>query len=82
MLIPHDKTQNGVVIEIKQTEKQKINENDNEFRDRINSEIENALLQIDKNKYYKELIVNKMKHENIIKTAIVFAGKEPFITKQ
>ncbi len=39
-----------------------------------------ASSQIDKNKYYKELIENKIKLENIIKIPIVFAGKEPYIS--
>ena len=37
-----------------------------------------ALGQIDKNKYYKELIDNKI--SNIIKLPIIFAGKEPHIS--
>ena len=77
MLIPHDKTKNGVVIEIKQ----KINEENKKFITRINNEIKNALTQIDRNEYYKELIINKIRPENVIKLAIVFVGKEPYITK-
>jgi len=80
MLIPHDKSKNGVVIEIKQIEKQKDNESDSHFAKRINEMIERALAQIDKNQYYKELIENKIRIENIIKIPIVFAGKEPYIT--
>jgi hypothetical protein len=81
ILIPHDKTKNGIVIEIKQIEKQKENEEDKKFRERINNKIENALSQIDRNEYYTELIVNKIKPENIIKLAIVFVGKKPYINK-
>ncbi len=51
------------------------------FHKRINDEIETALAQIDRNKYYKELIINEIKPEHIIKIPIVFAGKEPYITK-
>lgn len=80
LLIPHDKSKNGVVIEIKQIEKQKTEEKIHEFSLRINKEIENAAKQIDKNKYYKELIDNKIEKSKIIKVPIVFAGKEPFIT--
>jgi len=80
MLIPHDKSSNGVVIEIKQIEKQKDNENNEDFVKRINQTIKIALSQIDKNMYYKELIDNKIEPENIIKIPIVFAGKEPYIT--
>ncbi len=82
MLIPHDKSRNGVVIEIKQIKKQRANEKENKFNKRINTAREKALTQIEKNKYYKELIISKIKPENIIKLAIVFAGKEPYVTKQ
>ena len=79
MLIPHDKSKYGVVIEIKQTEKQKENEDDEKFSKRINLNIKNALAQINKNKYYKELINNKIEYKRIIKVSIIFAGKEPYI---
>ncbi len=81
LLIPHDKSQKGVVIEIKSISKQQDKEKDNVFFTRINNEIDKALNQIDKNKYYNELILNKIKPENIIKLPIVFAGKEPFVNK-
>ena len=88
MLIPHNtstwlstgKSANGVVIEIKQIEKQQKKETHKDFDKRINEHIKLALNQIDKNKYYKELIDNKIKLENIIKIPIVFAGKEPYIS--
>jgi len=81
MLIPHDKSKNGVVIEIKQIEKQQKVEEIYEFSLRINKEIETATNQINKNKYYKELIDNKIEEDKIIKVPIVFAGKEPYILK-
>jgi len=81
LLIPHDKAKNGIVIEIKTIEKQKETESDEKFRARINNSIENAVRQIERNEYYKELIINKIKPKNIIKLAIVFAGKEPYINK-
>ncbi len=80
MLIPNDKTKNGVVIEIKQIKEQFKKENKKDLRQRINKNIETALNQINKNKYYKELIDNKIKEDNIIKVPIVFVGKEPYIT--
>ena len=80
MLIPHDKTKTGVVLEIKQIEKQKENENKDEFMKRIDNEINSALAQINRNKYYKELIDNKISINKIVKVPIVFAGKEPYIT--
>ncbi len=79
MLIPHDKSKYGVVIEIKQIEKQKKNEDDKKFNKRINRNIKNALSQIDRNKYYKELIDSKINIDKIVKVPIVFAGKEPYI---
>ncbi len=81
MLVPRDKAKNGVVIEIKSIEKQKTNENDAEFAERINKEISKALKQIDKNKYYTELLENGVKAERIIKLPIVFAGKEPYVNE-
>ena len=81
MLIPHDKNKNGIVLEIKQIEKQKTNEKNEKFKERINNKIDEALTQIEKNEYHTELITNKIKLENIIKLAIVFAGKEPYILK-
>ena len=77
MLIPHDKTKYGIVIEIKQITREK-GEKDEIFNKRINSKIKEAQAQIDNNKYFKELDANKV--VNIIKLPIVFAGKEPFIT--
>ena len=77
MLIPHDKTKFGIVIEIKQIARGE-KENDNSFTKRIDNKIREAYNQIDKNKYYKELIDNKVL--KIIKLPIVFAGKEPFIS--
>ena len=89
MLIPQDKTnistslnaKNGIVIEIKQIEKQKENEDDKKFSERVNNKIDDAMSQIDRNEYYAELIVNQIKPENIIKLAIVFVGKKPYINK-
>ena len=81
MLIPHDKTKNGVVIEIKQILKQQENENNIDFVKRINKQIETAKNQITRNKYCKELIDNKISEENIVKVPIVFAGKEPYVTQ-
>ena len=72
--------QHGVVIEIKQIEKQKDKEGNAVFFNRINETIKLALSQINKNKYYKELIDNKINVDKIIKIPIIFAGKEPYIT--
>jgi len=76
MLIPHDKTKYGIVIEIKQIHKID-NEKEEDKNNRINTKIIEAANQIENNKYYKELIDNKI--ERIIKLPIVFVGKEPYI---
>ncbi len=81
MLIPNGKTVNGIVIEIKSVEKRKPKEDDSQFIDRINKSIDKALKQIEVNKYYSELVENNIKAENIVKIAIIFAGKEPYIRK-
>ena len=83
MLIPRGTApmQNGVVIEIKSTEKQKENETAENFGQRINREIDHALQQIEQKRYYKELIDHKIKPEKILRIPIVFAGKEPYINK-
>ncbi len=78
LLIPFDKTKFGIVIEFKQIKK-RHNEEDKDFRERIDTSIEKARDQIDENQYYKELLVNKIEEKNIIKLAIVFAGKEPYM---
>jgi hypothetical protein len=72
MLIPHDKTKYAVVIEIKQIASTMGHAP-------LNNEIKNALSQINKNKYYKELIDNKIEHNKIVKVPIVFVGKEPYV---
>ncbi len=79
MLIPHDKTANGIVIEIKSVAKQKKRETQKQFTDGINKETNKALKQIEANKYYAELLENNIKPENITKLAIIFAGKQPFV---
>ena len=81
MLIPHDKSKTGVVIEIKQIDKQQEKESNNDFVERINEEIKIAVNQIDRNKYYKELVDNKIEIAKIIKVPVVFAGKEPYINQ-
>jgi len=77
MLIPHDKTKYGVVIEIKQISKVENEDHDNLCK-RINSKIKEAQNQIESNNYYKELVDHKV--NNIIKLPIVFVGKEPHIS--
>ncbi len=80
MLIPNDKTAYGIVIEIKNIKKRGTAEEAKTFIKRVNNEIKSALAQIETNKYYAELRENKIEPEKIIKIAIIFAGKEPYIT--
>ena len=77
LLIPHDKNKYGIVIEIKQIVRDSKDDNET-FNNKIDDKIREAKKQIDKNKYYMELIDNKI--SKIIKLPIVFAGKEPYIT--
>jgi len=77
MLIPHDRTKYGVVIEIKQMNRDK-NDDDESFIKKIDHKITEAKNQIELNQYYLELIDCKI--EKIIKLPIVFAGKVPYIT--
>ena len=76
MLIPHDKTRYGVIIKIKQIKRGK-GETDAAFFKKINKQLSQALNQIERNKYYKELLAHKI--DKIIKLPIVFAGKEPYM---
>jgi hypothetical protein len=77
LLIPHDKTKFGIVIEIKQITRNK-KDNPATFNLKIDNKLKEAKAQIDKNEYYMELIDHKI--SKIIKLPIVFAGKEPYIT--
>ena len=77
MLMPHDKSRHGVVIEIKRMEGRKKKETEKAFSERINTTLAEAAQQIEQKKYYEELLAHKV--EKIIQLPIVFAGKEPFV---
>jgi hypothetical protein len=81
MLIPYNKNKNGIIIEIKSIEKQQENEDNKAFAQRINQEIDLALHQIEKKEYFKELLAHQITSDKIIRLAIVFAGKVPYINK-
>jgi hypothetical protein len=81
VLIPLNQKNNGIIIEIKYIENQQKNETYEKFVKRINNKIDEALEQIDRKKYYKELVVHKIELGKIKRVPIVFAGKEPYITK-
>ena len=67
LLLPRNNNDYGIIIEIKQLKK-------NASADRIKVELSDALKQITKNKYYKELVAHKV--QNRIEMAMVFVGKE------
>ncbi len=83
MLIPRNKDRHktGVVIEVKRIEKQLKGEENQDFHNRINQELSKAKNQINKNKYSQDLIDFGIHEENIVKVAIVFAGKEPYVNE-
>lgn len=67
LLLPKDITQYGIIIEIKQIEK-------NVSKTRIATELAGALAQITNNKYHRELLSNSA--DKRIEMAMVFVGKE------
>jgi len=72
MIIPHDLTQTGYVIEFKAVDKE-----DNET---VNTAAAAALAQIEEKKYQTELIERGI--ENIKKLAVVFSGKEVYVKER
>lgn len=78
LMIPHDKSKNGVVIEIKTLDKKK-RESEKKLNERIQKELQVAAEQIKTNEYYKELVDHKV--TNIIQLPIVFVGKNSYIGK-
>ncbi len=76
LLMPHDKTQYGAVIEIKQLPRKK-KETKAALTKRINKALTKALGQIEEKEYYKQLEANKI--SKIIKLPIVFVGKKAYV---
>jgi hypothetical protein len=72
MIIPHDLTQTGYVIEFKTVDKE-----DNET---VDTAVAAALAQIKEKKYDTELIERGI--ENIKKLAVVFSGKEVYVKER
>ena len=70
MLPRNDKSKYGVVIEVKAMEKDST-------QNQIDTQLGDALKQINKNQYYKELIEHQI--EKRIEIAMVFVGKEIYI---
>lgn len=77
MIMPHDKTRYGVVIEIKRIEGRKEKETEEAFAKRVNGTLAEAARQIEQKKYYQELLAHQV--EKVIQLPIVFAWKEPFV---
>lgn len=67
MVIPHDPTRVGYVIEFKKTRKNET----------VESAVKSALQQIEAKQYETELKERGIKH--IKKLAIAFSGKEVFV---
>jgi hypothetical protein len=67
MVIPHDPTRIGYIIEFKKTRKNET----------VESAIKSALQQIEEKKYETELVERGIKH--IKKLAFAFSGKEVFV---
>lgn len=70
LLLPRKNYEYGIIIEIKQLDK-------DASKKRIDVEIADALKQIQKNKYHKELIAHKI--NNRIEMAMVFVGKMVYL---
>ncbi len=81
VLIPRNTENYGIIIEIKQIKNQQETEKKKDFIDRINNKIDEALEQIERKKYYKTLLAHRIELDKIKRVPIVFAGKEPYITK-
>ena len=73
-------SQNGIIIEIKHIKNRQKNENKEDFIERINNKIDEALEQIERKKYYQELLDHNIQLDKIKRIPIVFVGKEPYIT--
>jgi hypothetical protein len=72
---------NGIILEIKHIENQQETENADDFANRINEKIDEALEQIERKKYYKTLLAHKIELDKIKRVPMVFAGKESYILK-
>ncbi len=81
VLIPRNIKNNGIIIEIKQTNNKGETETSEKFTKRINDKIDEALEQIERKQYYKTLLTHRIELDKIIRVPIVFVGKEPYITK-
>jgi hypothetical protein len=76
MLIPHDRSKYGVVMEIKQIRREEGDDAE-AFRKKVNAKLAEAAGQIEQNQYHKELLAHRV--SRIISLPVVFAGKEPFV---
>ncbi len=81
LLIPRLTTKNAIIIEFKKAEGQAEKEDYETFINRINAEIDSALQQIERKRYYSELLTYKIDLSQIVRVPIIFAGKEPYVRK-
>lgn len=70
LLLPKEKTLYGIIIEVKTMAKDATEK-------QINTKLKKALGQIEKNEYYKELIIHNIPKR--IEIAMVFVGKKVYI---
>lgn len=79
LLLPKDRKNNGIIIEIKRIKGEKKKEGYTKFHKRINKEIANALEQIQRKRYYKVLLKHDIDIEKILRVPLIFAGQEPYV---
>lgn len=70
LMLPKDRIHYGVLFELKVLDKKATQED-------IDTQLEDALMQIEKNEYYKELIAHNVPKR--IEIAVVFVGKKVFM---
>ncbi|MEM9885923.1 MAG: PD-(D/E)XK nuclease domain-containing protein [Bacteroidota bacterium] len=73
LLLPKDKSRYGIIMELKQIEKEATDA-------QINASLEAALSQIQSNKYYCELEAQDIQER--LEIAIIFVGKEAHLRHQ
>ncbi len=78
MIMPHNKSQKAIIMELKQIQRNK-KESDKNFHKRINQTLKEAAEQIARNQYHKELLAHQIPKEQIVEVSVVFGGKVPYV---
>ncbi|MEZ4883359.1 MAG: AAA family ATPase [Chitinophagales bacterium] len=78
MIMPHNKSQKAIIMELKQIQRNK-KESDGNFHKRINQTLKEAAQQIARNQYHKELLAHQIPKEQIVEVSVVFGGKVPYV---